>query len=79
MCAGSMLANRELYLVFLRMLNSFEIRKFDDVDCHPVTGSSDPTSLVAMPKRYKARFVPRQSKALERALKDFKIVGEEGP
>lgn len=26
MCAGSLLANRELYLVFLRTINSFEIR-----------------------------------------------------
>lgn len=25
MCAGSLLANRELYLIFLRTLNSFEI------------------------------------------------------
>jgi len=74
MCAGSLLANRELYLVFIRMLNSFEIKKFDDVDCHPVRGASDPTSLVSMPKRYRARFVPRQMDALEKALEDFKVV-----
>ncbi|PMD24960.1 cytochrome P450 [Hyaloscypha hepaticicola] len=74
MCAGSLLANRELYLVFIRMLNSFEIKKFDDVDCHPVRGASDPTSLVSMPKRYKARFVPRKMDALEKALEDFKVI-----
>ncbi|PMD39921.1 cytochrome P450 [Hyaloscypha variabilis F] len=72
MCAGSLLANRELYLVFIRMLNSFEIQKFDDVDCHPVRGSADPTSLVSMPKRYKAKFVPRKLSALEKALGSFK-------
>jgi 3-hydroxyphenylacetate 6-hydroxylase len=74
MCAGSMLANRELYLVFIRMLNAFEIRKADDVDCHPVTGASDPTSLVSMPKRYKAKFVPRNLGALEKAIMRFEIV-----
>jgi 3-hydroxyphenylacetate 6-hydroxylase len=74
MCAGSLLANRELYIVFIRMLNSFTIEKFDDVDCHPVSGSSDPTSLVSIPRRYKARFVPRNSMVLERALKEFKAV-----
>jgi len=76
MCAGSLLANRELYLVFIRMLNTFEIQKFDNVDCHPVTGASDPTSLVSMPKRYKAKFVPRNLGALEKAIADFKVVGD---
>ena len=76
MCAGSLLANRELYLVFIRMLNSFEIQKYDDVDCHPVGGASDPTSLVSIPNRYKARFVPRKLEILEKALKDFKVVEE---
>lgn len=74
MCAGSLLANRELYLVFMRMINSFEILKFDDVDCHPVTGNSDPRSLVAMPKRYKSKFIPRDLTALEKAMKEFKAV-----
>ncbi len=76
MCAGSLLANRELYLVFIRMLNSFEIQKFDDIDCHPVSGNSDPTSLVAMPKRYKAKFVPRNLAALEQAMKEFRVLDE---
>lgn len=76
MCAGSMLANRELYLVFIRMLNSFQIRKFDDIDTHPVSGNSDPSSLVAMPNRYKAKFVPRNLGALEKAMKEFKVVDE---
>lgn len=72
MCAGSMLANRELYLVFMRMLNSFHIEKIDDsdnkdddnLDWHPVRGVLDPTSLVAIPRRYKVRFVPRNEKGL---------------
>lgn len=71
MCAGSLLANRELYLVFIRLINSFRIDKFDDVDHHPVSGNCDPTSLVAMPNRYKVKFVPRNEEALRKAIKEF--------
>jgi 3-hydroxyphenylacetate 6-hydroxylase len=70
MCAGSLLANRELYLVFLRTLNSFQIVKDSEVDTHPVRGSSDPTSLVSMCNHYKVKFVPRNEVALRRALRD---------
>ncbi|CAO2654600.1 Nn.00g113330.m01.CDS01 [Neocucurbitaria sp. VM-36] len=69
MCAGSLLANRELYLVFLRMLNSFELVQDSEVDVHPVRGSSDPTSLVTMCRHYKVIFKPRNEEALREALK----------
>lgn len=68
MCAGSLLANRELYLVAMRLLNSFRIEQHDRVDCHPISGNADPESLVALPKRYKARFIPRNAGALKKAL-----------
>ncbi|TPX12794.1 uncharacterized protein E0L32_006674 [Thyridium curvatum] len=68
MCAGSLLANRELYLLFMRLINSFRIERYDDIDCHPVYGNADPTSLVAMPKRYKARFIPRNDPILRNEL-----------
>lgn len=71
MCAGSLLANRELYLVFIRLINSFRIQKVDDIDHHPISGNSDPASLVALPERYKVKFVPRNELALARALKEF--------
>ncbi|CRG89251.1 3-hydroxyphenylacetate 6-hydroxylase [Talaromyces islandicus] len=74
MCAGSLLANRELYLTFIRLLNSFRIEKVDDVDVHPVRGNMDPTSLVSMPQRYRARFVPRNGNALRNALDKFVAV-----
>lgn len=77
MCAGSLLANRELYLVFIRMINAFRIEKYDDVDHHPVSGNSDPTSLVAMPDRYRVKFVPRNPKALKGAMASFKVVTAE--
>lgn len=68
MCAGSLLANRELYLVFMRTLNSFRIEPHDDMDWHPVRGNLDPASLVAIPKKYKVRFVPKDAAALKKVL-----------
>ncbi|KAM5349628.1 hypothetical protein ACJ41O_006133 [Fusarium nematophilum] len=68
MCAGSLLANRELYLLYMRLFNSLKIEKYDDVNCHPILGNADPTSLVALPHRYKAKFTPRDPKALKEAL-----------
>lgn len=73
MCAGSLLANRELYLVFLRMLNSFRIEKYDEVDCHPVRGNSDPTSLVSIPKQYRVRFIPKNESILREALANHRV------
>lgn len=70
MCAGSLLANRELYLICMRLLNSFRIEQHDEFNAHPVDGADDPTSLVALPKRYRALFVPRAPEALAQALKD---------
>ncbi|KAF2199888.1 cytochrome P450 [Delitschia confertaspora ATCC 74209] len=69
MCAGSLLANRELYLAFIRMLNSFKIMPKSEVDTHPVRGSADPTSLVTMCKDYEVLFKPRNEKALKEALR----------
>jgi 3-hydroxyphenylacetate 6-hydroxylase len=33
----------------------------------------DPTTLVAMSHRYKARFVPRNEESLSKAIKDFVV------
>jgi 3-hydroxyphenylacetate 6-hydroxylase len=71
MCAGSLLANRELYLTSVRLINCFRIEKYDDDDCHPVRGNMDPTSLVAMPHRYKARFIPRNEAVLRKDIEGF--------
>jgi 3-hydroxyphenylacetate 6-hydroxylase len=68
MCAGSLLANRELYLTYMRMLNSFEILQDSPVETHPVRGSSDPTSLVTMCRHYQVIFKPRNESALREAL-----------
>ncbi|KAH0358367.1 cytochrome P450, partial [Aureobasidium melanogenum] len=77
MCAGSLLANRELYLVFMRMLSCFEIEKGTEVETHPVKGSSDPTSLVSLPHRYEVRFRPRNKvKLREQITAKEKVLGE---
>ncbi|KAJ6441607.1 3-hydroxyphenylacetate 6 hydroxylase [Purpureocillium lavendulum] len=77
MCAGSLLANRELYLLYMRLLNSFRIEKYDTVDVHPVRGNADPTSLVAMPLRYRALFVPRNGAALSKAMVETERMAQE--
>ncbi|KAJ6070733.1 cytochrome P450 phenylacetate hydroxylase [Penicillium canescens] len=68
MCVGFLLANRELYLVFMRLINSYEILKASPLDTDPVTGATDTTNLATMPKRYSVRFVPRNAAALKSAL-----------
>ncbi|KAH0396009.1 cytochrome P450, partial [Aureobasidium melanogenum] len=77
MCAGSLLANRELYLVFMRMLSCFEIEKGTEVETHPVKGSSDPTSLVSLPHGYEVKFRPRNEvKLREQITAKEKVLGE---
>lgn len=68
MCAGSLLANRELYLTFLRMISSFEIRAAEAIDVHPLSGVDDLTSLVSTPRPFRVSFVPRNEAALKAAL-----------
>jgi 3-hydroxyphenylacetate 6-hydroxylase len=68
MCAGYVLGNRELYIVFLRLISSFQIlpdTKETKLDYHPVGGVFDPTSLVSYPKRFGSRFVARDEKKLK--------------
>ncbi|KAH8703404.1 cytochrome P450 [Talaromyces proteolyticus] len=68
MCAGSLLAYRELYLTFLRMLASFEIQSDGPINVDPLRGVNELTSLVSVPKKYHVRFVPRNERILVAAL-----------
>lgn len=71
MCAGYVLGNRELYLIFLRLISSFQIlpdSKDSCVDYDPVKGVYDPTSLVSYPKRFGSRFMARDDKILSEWL-----------
>ena len=68
MCAGYVLGNKELYLVFLRLIASFQIlpdSKESKLDWDPVTGVYDPTSLVSYPKRFGSYFVARDDEKLK--------------
>ncbi|KAI5459328.1 cytochrome P450 [Mariannaea sp. PMI_226] len=69
MCAGSHLANRELYTAYIRLITSFEIlpaRKAEDrptidaIDC-----TSNPTSLTTDPKPFKIGLKPRTDAKLQ--------------
>lgn len=83
MCAGSLLANREMYTIYLRLISAFEIREVQaaeghgyekmgsgkaEVNTHPVEGVEDATQLVSVPRRYRVRLVPRDEEALRTAL-----------
>jgi 3-hydroxyphenylacetate 6-hydroxylase len=72
MCAGSLLANREMYCIWMRTLNSYRIEKGDDWDerfeTHPVRGVEDQTQLVSVPRRYRVKFVPKDEARLRAAL-----------
>ena len=68
MCAGTQLAYRELYLLFMRLLSSFKVEAVGYVNSDPVSGTADPSALVAIPTRYNVRFVPRNEAALQKAL-----------
>ena len=70
MCAGSLLAYRELYLTFIRMLACFDIQKTADIDIDPVSGVDDLTSLVSTPRPYEVKFVPRNEAMLAAALRE---------
>lgn len=69
MCVGTQLAYRELYVLFLRVLNSFKIVPDGFVDARPIEGVANPASLTTQPKGYEVRFVPHNLPALEKALK----------
>lgn len=73
MCAGSLLANREMYTIYLRLISCFRIEGAEGkggerVESHPVRGTTDPTQLVSVPKSMRVEVVPRDEEALRRVL-----------
>lgn len=70
MCVGMQLAYRELYILFLRLLNAYKIEADGYIENHPIRGVANPSSLTTQPKSYKVKFVPRNPVALKEALKD---------
>lgn len=68
MCAGSHLGNRELYTMFVRLILSFQIlppsNPADQAATDAWNADSCPTALVAVPKDFKCRFLPRDEKKI---------------
>lgn len=63
MCAGSHLANRELFTAYVRIITAFEIHETEDVPARPVMDAiecnANPTSLTTDPKPFKFLLKPR--------------------
>ena len=74
MCAGSHLANRELYTSFLRMVTAFEVVRTDDGNDAPVLDALEcnaiPTSLTTEPKAFKVGVRVRDQRAFEGWLRE---------
>ncbi len=69
MCAGSHLANRELYTAFIRIISAFHIDPPRDPKDLPILDSLEcnalPTSLTTEPKKFKVGFRARDIKNLK--------------
>lgn len=70
MCAGSHLANRELFTAFLRLITAFKMYPAKEVEDRPILDAiecnSIPTALTTEPKPFKVGFVARDPKKLEK-------------
>lgn len=74
MCAGSHLANRELYVAFMRIFCAFEVVPPKDEKDKPEMDALDanalPTSLTMEPKPFKVGFKIRDREQLEEWIKE---------
>lgn len=68
MCAGSHLANRELYTAFIRLITGFEILPCKEPEFTPIMDAIEcnatPTSLTTDPKPFKIGLKPRSEAKL---------------
>ncbi|KAI1390793.1 cytochrome P450 [Hypoxylon trugodes] len=71
MCAAHILATRELYIIFMRLLSSFRIEAPEKIKCDPRFDMVNPKDLIMSPKPYRALFVPRDEIRLGEALSSF--------
>ena len=74
MCAGTHLANREIYTSFLRMISAFEVVPAKSETDRPILDAlecnSIPTALTTEPKPFKVGFRVRNPASLERWIRD---------
>jgi hypothetical protein len=74
MCAGSHLANRELYTAFIRLFTAFHIDPPKEAKDRPILDSLEcnaiPTSLTTDPKPFKCGFRARDRAKLEEWMRE---------
>lgn len=68
MCAGSHLANRELFTAYVRLIMTFTMHPAQKTEDQPVLDAIDcnaiPTALTTEPKPFKVGFKPRNAEML---------------
>lgn len=72
MCAGSHLANKEMYAAFTKLVYFFKLEVDDDYDIDPVNATHNPYGLASVPNRFKLRFVPRDPDTIEHWIAEEK-------
>lgn len=72
MCAGHLLAMRELYLVFMRLLASFRLEPCGAARVDPKSDMKNPKDLIKAPHSYEVFFVPRNEAKLQKLLAEAK-------
>jgi len=74
MCAGSHLANRELFTAFLRIFLAFDVTESEDPKDRPILDALEcnalPTSLTLDPKPFKCGFKVRDRAQLDRWIQE---------
>lgn len=71
MCAGHLLAAREVYLIFMRLLASFRLERVpgaEMAEIDPAVGFKNPRDLIMAPNSYEVLCVPRNEARLKEVL-----------
>lgn len=72
MCAGSHLANRELFTAFIRLITAFKMQPAKEVADRPILDAikcnAIATGLTTEPKPFKVGFTARDPKKLEQLI-----------
>ncbi|KAL2287114.1 hypothetical protein FJTKL_06115 [Diaporthe vaccinii] len=80
MCAGHLLAAREVYLIFMRLLASFRLEQPPGAaaaDVDPASGFKNPRDLIMAPNPYEVLCVPRDEARLSGVLPEAEAEGGE--
>lgn len=74
MCAGSHLANRELYTAYIRLITAFTMHPAQNPEDRPIMDAiacnAIPTALTTEPKPFKVGFKPRDPVLLQQWIEE---------